>query len=547
MVFGNVFAHGRSHFAPLEKKLKHRHIVELDARFSPTWSGNAATPPATTAVVPNTPVPPEPTSPAPVPPATTPEQDSSITHTSTTVVVVTTVGTPPPIDTSKTTALTSTPSLPATSSTTPLTSTTSSTLSFIVPSSSSTPPVVVVTALPPTSTPTSAPPATFLSLPMGTGGAVPTTHSTVSASAASQSASNDSSALSTGSIAGIVAASLVAIGVIVTVVLYFIRRHSHEEEENSFSRRDFMRQSVAINDEPTYPNMSQQPRPPSMFERRAGAAGVGAHGFNPNQNNNNSSNQHDQYMMPPPLPPTANPFSPSASPMSPDYPQYEGAPHIEMVQHSVQPLTRTPSSPYGQQEHRQGAEEEEYAEEPNYLEMSRASVTPYQAAQYAEIQRRLNAPALVPPVPSMPASNYTASEGDMHEDELRPPGAMHQRIDSNPPVLPDLPRAFSPVNVGPYAFPMPGAPGAPPRSVLASNERAASPANSNGNGNGSAKGLAPPSAYHKPRVVSVPESAYAPETPSATEHEHGQHATPNDGGKGRPETMYNEEDIYGGI
>jgi hypothetical protein len=93
----------------------------------------------------------------------------------------------------------------------------------------------------------------------------------------------------------------------------------------------------------------------------------------------------------------------------------------------------------------------------NYVDLSRSSVTPYQAAQYEEIQRRLNMPPPAPILGSLAEEEYPQKApipkgpspfADPSEDVLPPPSPVHSnrsRVDSNPPRLPELNPPMSPV------------------------------------------------------------------------------------------------------
>ena len=92
-----------------------------------------------------------------------------------------------------------------------------------------------------------------------------------------------------------------------------------------------------------------------------------------------------------------------------------------------------------------------------YVDLSRSSVTPFQAAQYEEIHRRLNMPPPEPVLGSLAEEEYPPKEptpkgpspfADPSEDVLPPPSPVHSnrsRIDSSPPKLPELNSPMSPV------------------------------------------------------------------------------------------------------
>ena len=92
-----------------------------------------------------------------------------------------------------------------------------------------------------------------------------------------------------------------------------------------------------------------------------------------------------------------------------------------------------------------------------YVDLSRSSVTPFQAAQYEEIHRHLNMPPPAPVLGSLSEEEYPQREpvpkgpspfADPSEDVLPPPSPVHSnrsRIDSSPPRLPELNPPMSPV------------------------------------------------------------------------------------------------------
>ena len=94
---------------------------------------------------------------------------------------------------------------------------------------------------------------------------------------------------------------------------------------------------------------------------------------------------------------------------------------------------------------------------PHYVDLSRSSVTPFQAAQYEEIHRRLNMPPPEPILGSLAEEEYPRNEpipkgpspfADPSGDVLPPPSPAHSgrsRVDSTPPKLPELNPPMSPV------------------------------------------------------------------------------------------------------
>lgn len=193
----------------------------------------------------------------------------------------------------------------------------------------------------------------------------------------------------------------------------------------------------------------------------------------------------------------------------------------------------------------------------HYVDLDRSSVTPYQAAQYAEISRRLNTevPGGLPsPLANAAAARIPADAknlGAVTEDEepaaqspartspfadpstdfpLPPPSPVHRtatRIDSTPPQLPEIylqQRAFSPVS---YDFPSSARPSPSPFSTTFPESAAAVPA-----------------AAQKAAKVTVPE-------PAAVAGGQANARSPlGPGERKRPDTMctvYDPEDAYGGF
>jgi hypothetical protein len=181
-----------------------------------------------------------------------------------------------------------------------------------------------------------------------------------------------------------------------------------------------------------------------------------------------------------------------------------------------------------------------------YANLDRASVTPFQAAQYAEIARQLNTDAPTdkamealqeePSSPTSPAPAYSPLVP--HDSDRRtsdpfnpsPPtpayGASSRvRIDSTPPMLPDLPRAYSPVTVDFASSRSPPVMGSP-HSPL------------------SGAGMSyPTSAVAGDNVVPAPPPARVAPTPAEARGRQLEE-------RARPDTMYtvyDPEDAYGGF
>ncbi|KAI0071165.1 hypothetical protein K474DRAFT_668064 [Panus rudis PR-1116 ss-1] len=232
-------------------------------------------------------------------------------------------------------------------------------------------------------------------------------------------------------------------------------RRREEADASAFDPDTFRRQSQVLSDEPpsggmvsrsvtmNRGGMNNTPRPPSMFEQRMHNNAPVSFG-NPNPYNPHpyaaAGPQYGGYqqpsfvpgevvsmspgpMSPPPQTPlsvvTPNstvPFfapmgqSPMGSPVAPSH--YDSAYNDkgELIRkNSAGPsaafVTRQPSLP---------AEEPLQQPDLHYVDLSRSSVTPFQAQQYEEISRRLNT------APPMPVSATIPEHADMNEEMLSP-------------------------------------------------------------------------------------------------------------------------------
>lgn len=278
-------------------------------------------------------------------------------------------------------------------------------------------------------------------------------------------------------------------------------------------------------------------------------------------------------------PGAGNPFfSPiGESPMSP----YSAPPESARSEHDA--LMRKSSTTMNTYvtRHTSGGQGDFTPPDSDYVDLSRSSVTPFQAAQYAEISRRLNTappgplatPVLAsvaedmasePPVPpktvntppldvgqnvavghlsafalhdhSLPESPFadpehsrtsTVDPDDDDDGMPQPPSpafSSNSRVTSNPPVLPEInvpQRAFSPV-----AYEAPNA--------MASSHLAPSPL--------AGAVMLPAQAHfatHHGAFADVPKTPTI-ESPPVTPRPHVTEAK-------RPETLYDDDDAYAGI
>jgi hypothetical protein len=293
------------------------------------------------------------------------------------------------------------------------------------------------------------------------------------------------------------------------------------KNENAFDSDVFRRQSRMLHDEPqVLPDNDSPfvPRPPTMIERRMNStpvsnmsgnaygpgpvhggfsdynAGYNHPGFAPGQVTPHHQSYGDSYM-----------GSPMSAPMSPPMSVNYGDVGVEQSQSAY--LSRQQSSngpaPMGNGAH--------------YVDLSRASVTPFQAAQYEEIHRHLNMPAPEPVLGSLAEEEYPRQEpapkgpspfADPSEGVLPPPSPVHSnrsKVDSNPPKLPELNPPMSPV----YAL-------RPVSAEVPSNQIGAS-------------------------------TAGIPAAPAPAHIAHLNPTTPNQKRPDTVYTIYDDEDAYGGI
>lgn len=367
--------------------------------------------------------------------------------------------------------------------------------------------------------------------------------------------------------------------------------------EEIWNRPDARRQSVLLPDDPvpvrSYNNMGRgSPRPPTMIERRLNSTPSMPSGrptFPNMYPNNGFGHGYDQaeYIQPSfspgdvVSPTSANPFiSPYAqdvmvSPVSSDIPDYHDLP-----QPSPAPpppaLTRQQSSGMGQsamprQNSTTGGPHSPVvlpdATDPRYVNLSRSSVTPFQATQYAEISEKLQTPMssvfgatpvgsrgrtsdtrALPPLPELPPKYESAptqspfvdpgteSPVDAYEVDTEVPLPtpvmfQHPRVSSTPPTLPEIrvpERSFSPVASLEFPVPLSARETPSPFSVEFADARTPPPAGLKHKGS--------------PLATSSPTQAQS----TAIPHEPKTGAEPAK----RPAsvcTVYDEEDAYGGI
>ncbi|KAI0832038.1 hypothetical protein BC628DRAFT_1407567 [Trametes gibbosa] len=267
------------------------------------------------------------------------------------------------------------------------------------------------------------------------------------------------SSTSSGVVIGGIVAAVVGVAGILFAVVYFIRRSrkgDDEDDGNDFNAQAFRRQSVALQDDSapamgrtmTFNRGANTPRPPTMIERKMASTpapynfAVAPHPYGyAGAYNHSPSFNPGQIVSPGPYTPnsvnSANPFfsaygeSPIGSPVS--VAPYESA-YNEQGQlvsrqlsngSSTAVLSRQPSSAV--------LPAPQPAQDAEYVDLNRSSVTPFQAAQYVEISRRLNAT----PPQALPASEVAevAEELAEHLDPAPvPPPKIVEPLELQPSI-----------------------------------------------------------------------------------------------------------------
>ncbi|KAF8075207.1 hypothetical protein FPV67DRAFT_620659 [Lyophyllum atratum] len=450
-----------------------------------------------------------------------------------------------------------------------------------------------------------------------------TTLSTLASTSANSSAASSTpsdtpgTGTNVGGIIGGIAGALLGLTVLAFVVRFIIKRYQRRNDEDgaaAFNAGDFRRSAVLMNDPPTHNETVERgynPRPPTMIERRLASPAptfgtqYGAPGPYEAARGNEYGNmdQYGQYQsygpgqmnnMSPPVSATSahpmyldqaygqSPFSPMGSPVSAMGPGYDGSQAAILTRQpsSATQLSRNNSA--GANGYRQD-DSTQFANYPNYpnqhlsaqneyVDLNRSSVTPYQAAQYAEISMRLNTdipegldtPAVnqfvrssnegAPPVPAndhsspfadpvLPASLLAGSgrgaerpspdsvSRDLDEFPAPPSPAHSSRVDSAPPMLPEI---YVESRTPSYDF---------PASAHGSSVASGYPS-------GVAKDFSKsPLGSQFPATPSPMASSFGVATPppAATSFPGAAPAAEVKSEKKRPDTVYDDEDAYGGF
>lgn len=408
----------------------------------------------------------------------------------------------------------------------------------------------------------------------------------------SPTSSSTSNGTSSGIIIGGVIAAILGTAGILAAVVYFLRKCRGREDEafaeEIWNRNDARRQSAILGDgSESVRGYDAPPRPPTMIERHMNNQSPRQPNF-PNMYPYNAygagygAKNHAQNSFAPGqvvTPTSANPFfSPYAqdvmgSPVSSTVPEYHDPPRSGHPAFPPQALARQPSIGMDQvavarQNSVTGGPfnpvvSSPDAADPHYTDLSRSSVTPFQAAQYAEITEKLGAPmssvlSAVPEEPQAVTYNNMASStqaGDTYtespftdavavqqaidhepEDEWRlpSPNAFQQtRIPSLPPTLPEISvpeRSFSPVASLEFPVPLSVRNVPSPISAEFSDSRGPPP-------------TLPP---YKSSPLAISNAMQAQAQATVIPREPKSEAAP----PARPDTVYtvyDEEDAYGGM
>ncbi|KAG6878888.1 hypothetical protein C0992_006901 [Termitomyces sp. T32_za158] len=575
-------------------------LKELIARFSPTFVWTAT-------LTDSIPLPTLPTAIA----TTTATSEDGGAATSNALVTTSSAPAPTPVTTPKVPTTTSTPAVntntpvvsnPVVQTTNAVPTTSTTTVVFAAPATTSTPQAAVTKpGTTPVSLATTPGPVTLMTTTS------PTTSSAVAS--ATQTESSESGT-NVGGIVGGLFGALLGVAALVFVVRFLLNRQRKRNDEISaaaFNANDFRRSAILMEDPPTHDETVQRgfnPRPPTMIERRLAspAPTFGAQYVTPGPVMGSPDYGYNQYQaygptetMPPnsatamlnnsPYPNTVYPnpvyvqppFSPIATSVGTNFNEEH---------HNAAVLTRQSSNgsraSSAQGPARHPSDELSHGgltspKQSEYIDLNRSSVTPFQAAQYTEISQKLgtqvpsgltnpsanatiqhsNINEIAPPLPmkdnepssspfSDPIHGQFSHPGEVSprpsadsvsrqiDDFPVPPSPVHSHIsraDSVPPMLPEISMGSRPSS---YNFP-------------ASDRGSYIPNNTTKEYSKSPLGtLAPATPSPLASGVSV-----SPPQPTATSSSDAAPLTPRqnkfDVPAKRPDTVYDDQDAYGGI
>ncbi|KIJ65441.1 hypothetical protein HYDPIDRAFT_27447 [Hydnomerulius pinastri MD-312] len=329
----------------------------LAARFSPSYPGENPTPTAGGGVG-------DPAGGSPNPPKTTTPAQSSTS-------VVT-----PPKSTTPTTTTTSTSTTTSSSVSTGTTTTSSSSGTSTTQSILSTPTPILPTA--PQVLPT-----TSIQVPTG----MSLANTPTLTPSATPSSTNSSGSMNTSAIVGGIAGGLAGIAILGFLIMWCMRRQRNRDDDE-FDASAFRRQSAILVDDPVEQPRSYNNRAPAMIERHVTNASSAQAGYGGQQNfyggyggygqqGGYAPGEMIQHGGSPP------PHAYGQPPMG--YAGYNGPSQLARQPSSAAYLNRQPSAAAAY-----GAPPAPLDPGAHYVDLSRSSVTPFQAAQYADISRHLN-------------------------------------------------------------------------------------------------------------------------------------------------------------
>ncbi|KAG8221118.1 hypothetical protein J3R82DRAFT_2645 [Butyriboletus roseoflavus] len=221
----------------------------------------------------------------------------------------------------------------------------------------------------------------------------------------STSSAGSSSTTNTGAIVGGVAGTIAGIAVLGFLLMWCMRRQRNRDIDN-FDAQAFKRQSAVLLDDPVEPSPSYNPRPPTMIEHHNTSPALAAQSGYTGQNFYGS---YDGYGQQPHAPSemiqsvgSPPPQAYGASPMgytsyndsqrqvamqNVGYAGYDSQHQLVRQPSNAAYLTRLPSSAAGYVP--PAAPSGSIDPNAHYTDLSRSSISPYQAAQYADISRQL--------------------------------------------------------------------------------------------------------------------------------------------------------------
>nr|VWO98408.1 Cytochrome P450 monooxygenase AKT7 (EC (AK-toxin biosynthesis protein 7) [Ganoderma boninense] len=477
-----------------------------------------------------------------------------------------------PSTTTSTAPLLTTGPASVSSTTAILTTTSSSTVPTTTSTSTSSSTLVTPTVAPPTATSSTTPVVPTATVQPTTEVQVTVTQSQSHTSSATSLAASPTtstaptSTVSTGVLIGGILAVVIAVAGIVFAVVYFIRRN-RKAGEDDFNPDEFRRQSVFLPGDDDASGFGRTwnrggARPPTMIEQKLShnpvsyTPPVPVHPYSYGAAYNQPSYSPGQVYNPT-TPNSSNPFfSPYDHSPMPYHAQHDASYDRQGNVMSAHPSMAS-STVVGSRRGSAGSNKPlpDVAVEGQYVDMSRSSVTPFQAAQYADISRHLN---VTPPqgLPLTPVSEEHIPETPLPEKDIADTLELQGQHLSVEPVMhenafPESPfadptmaeqqqRLSQRESTDSVLQPPPPAFASSPRTRITSippmlpeltlQERSFSPV--------AMDFPAPPSTFGRPEPQISPLAAAPAAVPSTKEVS---------AAAKRPETVYDDEDAYGGI